>query len=109
MTTIYTMTDTRPVKTRVIAAYLAQAIHAFPDDAPDDARVTFKFGTLTIRCHASAPAVRMVAEKYRKGFHRHAAADKLSKPSLRRPVNADALLAALADPEPTLEPVREAA
>ena len=101
--TTYTITDATPVKTRVIAALLAQAIHAFPDDAPDDVRATFKFGTLTIRCHASASAVRAVAEKYRKGFNRHSACDKLSKPSLRRPPNADALLAALADPEPALE------
>ena len=106
--TTYTMSDTTP-KARVIAALLAQAIHYFPEDAPEGMRVTFKFGTLTIRCHASAGAVRVVSEKYRKGFNRHSAADKLSKPSLRRPANADALLAALADPEPALEPVQEAA
>ena len=61
MMTIHTMTDTTPKKLRVIAAYLAQTLDTFPEEAPDDARVAFKFGTLIICCHASVSGVRAVA------------------------------------------------
>jgi hypothetical protein len=84
------------------ASMAAAAARVLAEPAP---RVAFKFGTLVITCDAYRESVADVAAKYERGFRRHTAADKLSRPTLRRPPNADAMLAALAaECGETLEP-----
>jgi hypothetical protein len=99
------------MKFREIAARLAEAAAAMPDlDADEIGTVSFRFGTLKITCRATADAVRAIAEKYRKGarcnFHGYGRCRTVfnpRKPSLKRPPDADMILAALAvelyDPE----------
>jgi hypothetical protein len=87
------------------AAYLksdmaAAAARVVAQPAP---RIEFHFGTLTVRCDAYAESVRAVAAKYERGTAalRNGmglpARNLPGKASMRRPPDADAILAALAD------------
>lgn len=61
----------------------------------------FRFGTLVIRCRAGAEHIRAIADKYAKGPRALRAGSGLparelpGRPTLRRPKDADAMLAAL--------------
>ena len=106
------------MKFREIAARLRTLSHTLPAcshyHGGDRCRCeglieVFRDGAFVIRCRAGAEHVRGLAEKYDRGTASLRAWQNLparnlpGKPSLRRPPNADALLAALADPEPALE------
>lgn len=56
----------------------------------------FRDGAFVVRCLPYREAIERVAAKYAKGWRaNHGCNAKLARPSLRRPPNADALLAAL--------------
>lgn len=117
-------------KLRIIAARLAEAAAIAPECEPTYtggryavrtgckcAEVAFTFGTLTVRCRGGRDHIAAVAAKYEKGTRALRAWSGLparelpGKVSLRRPINADALLAALEAElgEPAAEEVLQAA
>ena len=108
------------MKLREIAARLAEAAATLPDVNPDTLKyrdgntIEFRFGTLVIRCLRCQASVRAVATKYERGVVSLRAGQRLpsrnlpGKASLRRPADAEAMLAALADAEPSI-PAQEAA
>lgn len=51
--------------------------------------------TFTVRCMDDRASILACAERFERGFRRHPVANKLSRPTLRRPLNADAMLAVL--------------
>lgn len=60
MATTYTL--------KQIHSTLMRAAECYPDAAGDAVpNATFHFGTLIIRCRPTKPAIRRVAEKYRRG------------------------------------------
>lgn len=92
------------LSTRMIAARLREAAHTLPDLPMNHAEVgvyTLQIGTFKITCRGTRDAVRNVADKYEKGPRSLRAwsglppREPLAKPTLRRPANADALLAEL--------------
>lgn len=97
-----TRTDWQP---KAIALVLDLIASEYPEAAPEhEAKAEFKLGTLTLRCVASRPAIKKMADKFAHpdfAFWRDAHGNTgavnrlLRRPSLRRPVDADALLAAL--------------
>jgi hypothetical protein len=99
------------MKLREIAARIAQEASKYPPkldymrkrgtEGPDTF-VSFEFGTLRIKCRAFHEAVQAVAEKYRKGTASLRSRQNLppatlpkGRHSLKRPPDADKLLAAL--------------
>jgi hypothetical protein len=92
------------MKTREIAARIATEAAKYPTEiayvagTPD---AEFRFGTLRIRCPAYQEAVLKVARKYELGLcfytthKKRKGAFPLPAHTLRRPPDADALLAAL--------------
>jgi len=52
---------------REIAKVLLELAKKYPEEAEADApKAVFQFGTFIIRCRPTAPAVRAVAEKYKR-------------------------------------------
>ena len=89
--------STETPKLRVMGAMLAAAAAQLPDieTLPAMEPAEFHFGSFIVRCAPTRNAAQVVAAKLAKGFRRHNAADKLSRPTLRRPADAEARLAAL--------------
>lgn len=93
----------RPGRDCGIADALDAAATQYPDRIERKSfeplpRTEFRFGSLVVRCIASAPAIRAVAAKYRHGFRLYT--PRLAAPlslSMKRPRNADAVLAQLCD------------
>jgi hypothetical protein len=91
------------MKAREIAARIAAQAPEYPTkiNRPDNdsERARFAFGTLRLSCMANQEAVLAMAHKYERGLYFHTArtqVHRLSKhPGMKRPPDADALLAAL--------------
>jgi hypothetical protein len=84
---------------RTIAAHLRTEAPKYPteiDYGTSDVVATFTFGTLKVMCPAYQERILSVAAKYERGYRKpHSVNARLTKPTLRRPPDADALLAAL--------------